>query len=86
MYTVLSYRWCEMTVRAKPRRRQKYRVLEAQEYVAELNRYEFAALLTVLDDLDEFDPGAGMVKWPRKPTIWEKIKEKLFGSEDAENS
>ncbi len=65
---------------------QKYRVLEAQEYVAGLNRYEFAALLTVLDDLDEFDPGAGMVKWPREPTTWGKIKEYLFGSKDAESN
>ncbi len=54
--------------------------------MAGLNRYDFAALLTVLDDLDEFDPGAGMVKWPREPTPWEKIKEHLFGSEDAESS
>ena len=54
--------------------------------MASLNRYDFAALLTVLDDLDEFDPGAGMVKWPRKPTIWEKIRQFLFGSRDAESS
>ena len=59
---------------------------DAQDYVAGLNRYDFAALLTVLDDLDGFDPGAGMVKWPRKPTTWEKIRQFLFGSIDAESN
>ena len=70
----------------KRRQRQKYRVLKAQEYLASLNKYEFAALLTALDNLDEFDPGAAMVKWPREPTIWEKIKQFLFGSKDAKDS
>ena len=71
---------------AKRRNRQKRRVLESQEYVAGLSRYEFAALMTVLDDLEEFDPGVGMVEWTREPTAWEKIKEFLFGSEDAESN
>lgn len=79
-----------MTARAKRRRRQKYRVLKAQEYLAGLHPLQFAALLTALDDLDEFDPGAVMVPWgeqaPRKPTTWEKIKGFLFGSEDAESN
>ena len=79
-----------MTARAKRRRRQKYRVLKAQEYLAGLHPHQFAALLTALDDLEDFDPATVLVPWgdepPREPTTWEKIKEFMFGSKDAESN
>ncbi len=79
-----------MTARQKRRRRQKYRVLQAQEYLKGLHPLQFAALLTVLDDLDDYDPALILVPWgdepPREPTTWEKIKQFLFGSEDAESN
>ncbi len=79
-----------MTARAKRRRRQKYRVLKAQEYLVGLNPYAFAALLTALDDLDELNAEDALVPWgeepPREPTTWERIKEFLFGSKDGESN
>lgn len=79
-----------MTARAKRRRRQKYRVLKAQEYLAGLHPLQFSALLIALDDLDETDAATVLVPWgdepPREPTTWEKIKQFLFGSKDAESN
>jgi hypothetical protein len=79
-----------MTARAKRRRRQKWRVLQAQEYLIGLSPYAFAALLTALDDLDELNAEDDLVPWgeelPRETTTWEKIKEFLFGSKDAESN
>ena len=74
---------------ARGRTKQKMRVLAAQEYLNGLNRFAFAALLTALDDRNELEP-IEREPWgkdpPREPTAWEKIKEFLFGSEDAESS
>lgn len=50
-----------------------------------MNPYDFAALMTVLDSLEDFEPGVGMVKWPRYPTFWEKVKQ-YFRREDAEDN
>ncbi len=86
-----------MTARKKRRRRQKYRVLKAQEYLAGLHPLQFAALLTALDDLDDFDAATVLVPWgdepPRLPTRWEIVKqffidiwEKIFGRKDAEDN
>ena len=59
-----------------------------QEYVAGLNRFDFAALLTVLDNLDEVSMEDVIVPWkpPPEPTFWDKIKDKLFGSKDAKSN
>ena len=74
--------------RAKRRRRQKYRILKMQEYLIGLNRFDFAALLTVLDELDDVSMEDVVVPWEPPPelTFWEKIKDKLIGSKDAESN
>jgi hypothetical protein len=72
-----------MTARAKRRRKQKYRILKMQEYIIGLNRFDFAALLTVLDELDdEASLKDVVVPWEAPPelTLWDKIKDKLIGS------
>ena len=77
-----------MASRDKHRSRQKYRVLQAQEYLADLHPLQFSALQTALDDLDDL-PDIELEEWgnsPRDPTTWEKIKGFLFGSDDAESN
>ena len=70
----------------KRRRRQKHRVLKAQDKLMGMNPYDFAALLTALDDLDVL-PDFKLASWgdepPRGPTRWERLKQFLFGSKDA---
>lgn len=77
-----------MTARAKRRRRQRYRIIQMQEYLLGLNRFDFAALLTVLDSLDDVSMEEEVQPWKQPPdlTFWDKIKDKLFGSEDAESN
>ena len=68
----------------KRKRRQKYRVIQAEEYLAGLHPHQFAALLTALDNLDDSDAAKVVItdEPPREPTTWERIKSFLFGSKE----
>ena len=50
-----------------------------------MNPYDFAALLTALDSLDEHTKLEWGAEIPREPTKWERLKQFLFGSKDNEN-
>ena len=68
----------------KRKRRQKYRVIQAEEYLAGLHPHQFAALLTALDNLDDSDASKVVTtdEPPREPTAWERIRGFLFGSKE----
>ena len=69
-----------MTVRAKRRHKQRYRIIQMQEYILGLNRFDFAALLTVIDSLDEVSMDDEVQPWEPAPELsfWDKIKDKLL--------